>query len=74
MPWRFASIGLRQQPQAPEACVALAADHQVIVDRNAECLCRRLDLAGHLDAVARRLRVTTGVIVQQATALGTALS
>ena len=56
------------QPQAPEARVALAADHQVVVDGNAERLVRRLDLARHLDVVARRLGIARGMVVQKANA------
>ena len=43
---------LRQQSEAPKAGMALAADHQVVVDRDAELLGCRLDLARHLDVVA----------------------
>jgi hypothetical protein len=53
--------------------MALAADHQVVVDGNAERLGCRFDLARHLDVVARRLGVATGMIVQEATARSTAL-
>ena len=35
--------------------MALAADHQVIVDRHAERLGGAADLLGHLDVLARRL-------------------
>jgi hypothetical protein len=52
-----ASRVLRQQPQAPEARVTLAADHEVVVDGNAQRLGRRLDVARHLDVVARRLGI-----------------
>src|SRR5688572_6038393 len=41
-----------QQPEAPEARMALAADHQVVVDREAERLGGLADLARHLDVVA----------------------
>src|SRR5258708_29903984 len=61
-----ASRVLRQQPQAPEARVPLAADHQVIVDGDAECLCRGLDLARHLDVVARRLGIAGRMVVHLA--------
>ena len=37
--------------------MALAADHQVIVDRDAQRLGGSLDLARHLDVVARRLGI-----------------
>jgi hypothetical protein len=40
------------QPKAPEARVTFAADHQMVVDRDAQRLGRRLDLARHLDVVA----------------------
>ena len=42
------SAALRQQAKAPETRMALAADHQMVVDRDAERLGRRLDLARHL--------------------------
>ena len=64
---------MSDQPQAPEAGVALAADHQVIVDGDAERLGRRLDLARHLDVVAWRLGVPTGVIVRQCSSKHTIL-
>ena len=60
LPWQQSSepeAALGQQPQAHEARMALAADHQVIVDGNAQRLCRPLDLPRHLDVVARRLGV-----------------
>jgi len=41
-----------QQPQVPEARMALAADHQVVVDGDAKRLGGRPDLARHLDVVA----------------------
>jgi len=34
-----ASCFLCEQPKAPEACVPLAADHQMVVDGNAERFC-----------------------------------
>ena len=40
------------QSQAPETRMALAADHQVVMDGDAQRLGRRLDLARHLDVVA----------------------
>ena len=46
----------------------LAADHEVVVDGNAERLGRRLDLARHLDVVARRLGIARGMVVQKANA------
>jgi hypothetical protein len=49
---RSTSKELREQPQTPEARMALAADHQVIVDRDAQRLGSGLDLACHLDVVA----------------------
>jgi len=58
-------IGILQQAQAPEARMALAADHQVIVDGDAQRLGCGLHLARHLDVVARRLGIATGVIVDQ---------
>jgi hypothetical protein len=57
---------LRKQPQAPEAGMPLAADHQVIVDGDAERVGRRLDLARRLDVVSRRLGIATGMVVHQA--------
>ena len=62
-----------EQPQAPEARVALAADHEVVVDRDAERSGGLGDLLGHFDVVARRLGVATGMVVQQATAQLTVL-
>jgi hypothetical protein len=56
-----------EQPQAPEARVTLAADHQMIVDRDAERLGGLGYLAGHLDVVARRLGIATGMVVHQST-------
>ena len=51
---RFQSrLGLLcEQSQAPEARVTFTANHQVIVDGDAQRLGRGLDLAGHLDVVA----------------------
>jgi hypothetical protein len=43
---------LSQQSQAPETRVPLAADHQVVVDGDAQRLGRGLDLARHVDVVA----------------------
>jgi hypothetical protein len=40
-----------EQAKAPEARVALAADHQVIGDRNPERLGRGPDLARHVNLV-----------------------
>jgi hypothetical protein len=40
--------------------MALAADHQMIVDRDAERLGGLADLPGHLDIVARRLGIADG--------------
>jgi hypothetical protein len=50
-----------------------AADHQMVVDRNAQRLRRRLDLARHLDVVARRFRIATWMVVDKATVWPTAL-
>src|SRR5690348_10123214 len=44
-----------EEPEAPEARMALAADHQVVVDRDAERLGRLADFLRHLDVVARGL-------------------
>jgi hypothetical protein len=52
-----------EQPKAPEARVALAADHQVIVDGDAERFGGLPDFLGHLDVVARRLGIARGMIV-----------
>ena len=46
-----------EQSQAPEARVPLAADHEMIMDRDAERFGGLADLAGHLDVVARRLGI-----------------
>jgi hypothetical protein len=53
--------------------MALAADHQAVVDGDAQSLGRRPDLARHLDVVAWRLGVTTWMIVQNATVQLTSL-
>jgi len=63
-----------EQPQAPEAGVALAADHQVIVDGNAERLRRRLDLMRHRDVVAAGLGIGAGMAVEQSTLVQIPLS
>jgi hypothetical protein len=44
----------------------LAADHQVVVDRDSQRLGCRADLARHLDVVARRLGIATGMVVDLA--------
>ena len=54
------SAPLREQPKAPEARMAFAADHQVVVDGDAERFGGRLDLARHLDVVARGLGIADG--------------
>lgn len=46
--------------------MALAADDQVVVDGDTQRLGGRRDLARHLDVVARRLGIATGMIVHQA--------
>ena len=46
--------------------MALAADHQMIVDRNAQSLGGLADLARHLDVVARRLGIAAGMVVDLA--------
>src|SRR5882757_3552210 len=56
---------LREQPQTPEARMALATDHQVVVDPNAQRLGRLLDLPRHLDVVARRFRIARGMVVHE---------
>jgi len=62
-----ASCFLCEQPKAPEACVPLAADHQMVVDGDAERFCGLADLLSHLDVVARRLGVTRRMVVQKTT-------
>jgi len=47
--------------------MALAADHQVVVDGDAERLGRRPDLARHLDVAARRLGIARGMVVHKVT-------
>jgi hypothetical protein len=54
---RFRSF-LGEQSEAAEARMALAADHQMVVDGDAQRLGRRFDLARHLDVVARGLGIT----------------
>jgi len=46
--------------------MALAADHQVVVDGDAQRLGRRLDLARHFDVIARRLGIARGMVVHPA--------
>ena len=60
-----AAAALTEQSQASEAGMALAADHQVIVDRDAERLGSLADLLGHLDVVARRLAIAARMVVPQ---------
>ena len=43
------------------------ADHQMFVDGDAQCFGGHLDLARHLDVVARRCRIAGRIIVHQAT-------
>jgi hypothetical protein len=45
--------------------VPLAADHQVVVDGDAERFGGLADLLRHLDVLARRLEIARGVVVQQ---------
>lgn len=54
-----------EQPRAPEARVLLAADQEMVVDRDAERFGGLSDLACHLDIRARRGRVSSGRIVHQ---------
>src|SRR5689334_12503424 len=56
---------LGQQPQAPEAGVALAADYQVVVDGDAERFGGLADFLRHLDVVARRLGIARRMVVDQ---------
>ena len=44
----------------------LAADHQVIVDGDAQCPRGLGDLLGHIDVVARGLGVARGMVVHLA--------
>lgn len=53
------------QLQALEACVALAADDDVVVDLDAERAGDVDDLARHLDVGVGRRRVARGVVVHQ---------
>jgi hypothetical protein len=64
---------LREQPQAPETGMPFAADHQVIVNGNAQRIGRLPDLARHLDVVARWLGIATWMIVQEPNVRLTAL-
>jgi hypothetical protein len=57
---------LRQEPQAPKAGMAPSADHQMVVNGDAQRPGRGLDLARHLDVVARRLGIAAGMIVDLA--------
>lgn len=59
-------LGRSQQSQAPEARMPLAADHEVIVDRDAERFGRLADLLRHLDVLARGLGIARGVVVHLA--------
>ena len=56
---------LSQKPQAPEARMSLAADHQMVVDRDAERLGGFLDFLRHLDVLARRLGIAGRVVVHR---------
>jgi hypothetical protein len=47
--------------------MTLAADHQVVVDRDPQRLGGLSDLPGHLDVVARRLGVARRMIVDKQT-------
>src|SRR5258708_39568896 len=58
--------GRDEQPKAPEARMALAPDHQMVVDRYAQRTGRGPDLARHLDVVTRRLGVAGRMIAHQA--------
>ena len=53
--------------------MALAADHQMVVDGNAQRLGRGPDLTRHLDVVARGLGIAAWMVVQEATVRSTAL-
>src|SRR5205085_8429108 len=53
------------QPECLEARVALAADDDVIVERNAERAGGLDDLFGHFDVGARRARVAGRMVVYQ---------
>ena len=45
--------------------MALATDHEMIVDRDAERLRCLADLLRHLDVLARRLGIARGMVVHQ---------
>ncbi len=56
---------LLQQPETPEARVAFAADHKVVMYGDPERLAGLADLLGHLDVVARRLGIARRMVVDQ---------
>ncbi len=62
------------QSQAPEAGVTLAADHQMVVDGDAERFGGLPDLLGHLYVLARRLGIARGVVVHQSKLVQISLS
>ena len=45
--------------------MALAADHEMVVDRDTERSGGLGDFLGHLDVIARGFGVSTGMVVQQ---------
>ena len=56
---------LSDQPQPLEAGVAVPADDDVVVDRDAEGLGRLDDGLRHVDVGVRRRRVARGVVVDE---------
>src|SRR3546814_4525125 len=57
--------GLLQQPQAPEARVAGAADDEVVVDGDAELLGGAAQFLGHGDVGGRGLGVAARMVVDE---------
>jgi hypothetical protein len=55
---------LREMQRAVQVDV-LTSQGMVVVDRDAQRFRSRPDLARHIDVVTRRLRIITGVIVDQ---------
>jgi hypothetical protein len=45
--------------------MALAADHQMVMNRNSQSFGGLADLLRHLDVVARRLGIATGMVVHE---------
>ncbi len=55
------------EPQALQRRVAVAADDDVVVHRDAERLCDRHDFARHRDVLRRGRRIAGRVVVDEAT-------